>query len=72
MPTERSAPATAKFERIHTDLIGKMQVRSVIGGFAYAIAFTDEYTRYTNIYFLKTKDEAADRLAEYISNIVER
>ena len=71
MPTSRDEHATAKFQRVHTDLIGKMQVRSINGQYAYAIAFTDEYTRFTHIYFMKKKSEAVDKLQEYITNVVE-
>ena len=44
-------------EEIHSDLWGPAPVES-LGRKRYYISFTDDYSRYTNVYFLGTKDEA--------------
>ena len=44
-------------DEIHSDLWGPAPVET-IGKKRYYISFTDDYTRYTNVYFLQTKDEA--------------
>jgi hypothetical protein len=46
-------------DEVHTDLWGPAPVES-LGRKRYYISFTDDYSRYTNIYFLATKDEAFD------------
>jgi hypothetical protein len=43
-------------EEIHSDLWGPAPVES-INHKRYYVSFTDDYSRYTNIYFLHTKDE---------------
>src|SRR5688572_5737299 len=49
---------------IHSDLCGPMQVSSV-GGARYFLTFTDDYTRYSVVYFLKSKTEVVDKFKEY-------
>ena len=44
-------------EEIHSDLWGPAPVES-LGRKRYYISFTDDYSRYTTVYFLATKDEA--------------
>ena len=44
-------------EEVHSDLWGPAPVES-LGRKRYYISFTDDYSRYMNIYFLATKDEA--------------
>ena len=51
---------TAVGDEIHSDLWGKAEVES-INHKSYYISFTDDYSRYTNIYFLHGKDDALDR-----------
>ena len=46
-------------DEIHTDLWGPADVES-IGKKRYYITFTDDHSRYTSVYFLRTKDEAFD------------
>jgi hypothetical protein len=48
---------TAVGDEIHSDLWGPSPVET-IGKKKYYISFTDDYSRYTSIYFLRTKDEA--------------
>lgn len=53
---------------IHTDIAGPMEEPSFTGQ-RYAIAFTDQHTRYSEVYLLKTKNEALDHLHEYIRDM---
>jgi transposase InsO family protein len=47
---------TAIGDEIHSDLWGPAPVES-INHKRYYVSFTDDYSRYTNVYFLHTKDE---------------
>ena len=40
---------------------------SSLGGSRYYVTFIDDYTRYTLVYFMKTKDKALDKLKEFHS-----
>ncbi len=46
-----------------------MNVES-IGGSKYVLTFTDDYTRYVTVYFLKSKSEVLSKFEEYV-NMVE-
>ena len=52
-------------EMIHTDLCGPMQVDS-IGGSRYILTFTDDFSRYSVVYFLKQKSEVFSKFLEYV------
>lgn len=41
-----------------------------IGGSKYILTFTDDYTRYVTVYFLKRKSEVYEKFQEYV-NMVE-
>ena len=43
------------FEVVHSDVCGPMNVQS-FGKSQYYVTFIDEYSRYTQMYFLKSKD----------------
>jgi transposase InsO family protein len=53
------------FEIIHSDLCGPMPEVSK-GGKKYFLTFTDDYSRYTTIYFLKEKSEVPQKLFEFL------
>ena len=57
-----------RLELVHTDLCGKMGVKS-IGGAEYFISFTDDKTRYSWVYPLKTKDQAFDCFLEWKASV---
>ena len=67
-PKGKAQCATEPFELVHSDVCGSMSVNS-IGGSRYFVTFTDEYTRYTYIYFVKHKDEVLAKFKEFV-NIV--
>lgn len=49
---------------VHSDVCGKMKEKS-LGGAEYFLTFTDNHTRYSWIYPLKTKDQVFDRFVEW-------
>ena len=56
-PTKRS---TRTMELIHSDVVGPIQVRSH-GGQRYAIAFTDDFSRWSEIHFMTEKSEVPEK-----------
>ena len=63
--------ATQLLEIIHSDICGPMQVES-IGGSKYMLTFTDDYSRYTTVYFLKNKNEVIVKFKHYVSQVENR
>nr|GEX33839.1 retrovirus-related Pol polyprotein from transposon TNT 1-94 [Tanacetum cinerariifolium] len=62
-------PSTeSKLELIHMDLYGPMRVAS-INGKEYILVIVDDYSRYTWVYFLCTKDEAPDRIINFMNQV---
>ena len=57
--------ANQPFELIHSDICGPISVISH-GGSRYFITFIDDYSTYTYTYFLKHKDEALEKLKEFV------
>lgn len=55
---------TEKLEIIHTDICGPMRVSSN-GGSKYFITFTDDRTRWTEVRFIKSKDQALEEFKAY-------
>ena len=55
---------TAIGDEVHSDLWGPAPVES-INHKRYYVSFTDDYSRYTNIYFLHTKDETFNAYRTY-------
>jgi transposase InsO family protein len=49
---------------VHSDLCGPMQTPS-LGAARYFITFTDDKSRHTTAYFLKTKDQSLEKFKEY-------
>ena len=68
-PKKSVNKATTPLELIHSDLCGPMNVNS-IGGSKYVLTFTDDYTRYVTVYFIKSKAEVLSKFEEYV-NMVE-
>nr|GFA04336.1 hypothetical protein [Tanacetum cinerariifolium] len=53
---------------LHMDLYGPMRVAS-INGKRYVLVIVDEYSRYTWVYFLKTKDETPEVIKNFLKKI---
>ena len=69
-PKQSSSRASVAHATIHTDLCGPMQEDSM-GGSRYLLTFIDDYSRYSFVYFLKTKCEVLSKfqeLVQYIEN----
>jgi len=56
--------STAVGEEVHSDLWGPAPVET-ISRKRYYVSFTDDYSRYTNVYFLSTKDETFESYQVY-------
>ena len=69
VPKQSSNKTTQPLELIHSDVCGPMNIDS-IGGSKYILTFTDDYTRYVTVYFLKNKSEVYEKFQEYV-NMVE-
>ena len=65
-PKHSEANTTQILERIHSDVCGPMNVNSV-GGSRYFVTFIDDYSRYTTVYMMKTKDEVFDKFKEFVT-----
>ncbi len=56
--------ATEPLQLVHSDICGKMSEKS-LGRAEYFLTFTDDYTRFTWTYILKTKDQVWEKLMEW-------
>ena len=57
---ERTAPQAGAFgDEVHTDLWGPSPIQS-LGGRKYYASFTDDYSRYTRLALLRSKDETLE------------
>lgn len=65
---QRTETATKPLQIVHTDLCGKMRTQSQRGAL-YLLTFTDEYTRWTDVYFLRSKDQVHEVFPEYKTRI---
>ena len=54
-------------ELTHIDLWGKYDIMSITGH-QYYIVFVDDHSRYVTVQFLKTKDEANEKIKSYITH----
>ncbi|GJX94819.1 integrase, catalytic region, zinc finger, CCHC-type containing protein [Tanacetum coccineum] len=61
VPTDHS-----KLELLHMDLYGPMRVAS-INGKKYILMIMDDYSRYTWVYFLHSKDETLEIIKKFIA-----
>ena len=67
-PKQSTKKTSQPLELIHSDLCGPMNVDS-IGGSKYVLTFTDDYTRYVTVYFLKYKSEVLSKFEEYVNMV---
>lgn len=61
--------AERPLEIIHTDIMGPINMVSFPGRSRFIITFTDDYSRLIKAYSIKTKDEAGNRLEEFIKSM---
>ena len=70
LPFSKSAEKkTKRLECIVSDLCGPMQTES-IGKSKYFITFTDVFSGYTEVSFIRSKDQAADKTIEFIERCI--
>ena len=69
-PTARSTNTRAdkKLERVFVDLSGKMAVPST-GGKRYTLFVRDDHTRFTRVYFLAKKSDAASAFESFLAEV---
>lgn len=60
----RESKSSQPLEVVHSDVCGPFREPSLSGA-RYVVTFIDDYSRYTTVYFLKTKDEVLDRFVAY-------
>ncbi|GKA12363.1 retrovirus-related pol polyprotein from transposon TNT 1-94 [Tanacetum coccineum] len=68
LPPKLAPSIESKLELLHMDLCGPMMVAS-INGKKYILVIVYDYSRYTWIYFLRTKDEAPDMIIDFINQV---
>jgi transposase InsO family protein len=67
-PKESTEQTTKPGELTLSDVWGPARVESIAKS-RYYISFTDHYTRRVTVLFLKTKDEAFDRITQYLARV---
>ena len=67
-PKQSNSRAEIAHATIHTDLCGPMHVESA-GGSRYVLTFTDDYSRYSFVYFLKQKSQVLSKFKEFVQYI---
>lgn len=70
-PFPAAEKKTKPLECVASDVCGQMQTRTA-GGSEYFITFTDLFSDYTEVAFLKTKDQAAQKTIEFIERMKTR
>ncbi|GJZ39672.1 integrase, catalytic region, zinc finger, CCHC-type containing protein [Tanacetum coccineum] len=68
LPPKLVPSTESKLELLHMDLCGLMRVVS-INGKKYILMIVDDYSRYTWVYFLCTKDEAPDMIIDFVNQV---
>ncbi|GJW55561.1 retrovirus-related pol polyprotein from transposon TNT 1-94 [Tanacetum coccineum] len=68
LPAKLVPSTESKLELLHMDLCGPMRVAS-INGKIYILMIVDDYSRYTWVYFLRTKDEAPDMIIDFVNQV---
>ncbi|GJY99971.1 putative ribonuclease H-like domain-containing protein, partial [Tanacetum coccineum] len=58
-----------KLHLLHTDLCGPIRVKS-INGKRYILVIVDDYSRYTWVHFLISKDEAPEEIKTFLKKII--
>ena len=70
LPVPKDSWTTAKdvLEIDHTDILGPINPEAV-DGHRYAIGFVDSFSRHQKVYFLKTRDDAIDKVTQFFADI---
>ncbi|KAL9996280.1 putative RNA-directed DNA polymerase [Helianthus debilis subsp. tardiflorus] len=73
-PTKQTNSVSRPLERLHMDLFGPVNVKNITGD-SYCLVVTDDYSRFSWVMFLKSKDETFDSLMvlfKKIENLYQR
>ena len=68
VPRDSGTRASEVLETVHTDILGPIQPEAV-DGHRYAIGFVDSFSRYQKLYFLRTRDEAFEKVEQFFADI---
>ena len=66
IPKKSDSHSTQPLELIHSDVCGPLEIPSH-GGSRYFVTFTDDFSRYSTIYFMKHKSEVLIKFREYMN-----
>jgi hypothetical protein len=55
-------------ELVHVDVFGPIDTPSLRGS-KYAILFTDDYSKWRSIYFMKSKAQTLEKLKQYLDDV---
>jgi len=61
----KSQRLSGTLDLIHTDVCGPMRTR-LEGGVRYFVTFIDDHTRWCEVYFMREKNEVADKFQEFM------
>ena len=53
---------------VHTEVLGKISPEAV-DGHCYAIGFVDSFSRFSKVYFMKTRDEVLDKFKQFCADV---
>jgi len=68
-PLHLENPAkTRLLELIHSDVIRPMQTETM-RRYRYILMFTDDHSRYTEVYFMKAKSEPPEKFKDYVAKV---
>ncbi|GKB87804.1 retrovirus-related pol polyprotein from transposon TNT 1-94 [Tanacetum coccineum] len=68
LPPKLVPSTESKLKLLYMDLCGPIRVAS-INGKKYILVIVDDYSRYTWVYFLRTKDEAPDMIIYFVNQV---
>ena len=68
VPKDSGTRASEPLEIVYTDILGPIQPEAV-NGHRYAIGFVASFSRYQNLYFLWSRDEAIDKVEQLFAEI---
>ena len=67
-PKKSQSKLTRPLELIHSNICGPMTVDS-IGGSKYMLTFTDDFTDYVTVFFIKSKAQVLSKCSKYLSTM---
>lgn len=70
-PKQSKTRSNSVLELIHTDLCGPIPYTTPTGN-RYILTFTDDYSRYSKVYFLKRKNEVIEKFKIYAAEVTNR